>query len=186
MTSEIESRIYEAHLLNYRIAFDAMITLQSFQNEQKKDMISILNGIFISIITVYAGIFYFIVSPDYKIYNPVAILIILILASLYTFLIVGIKKRNIEKIISDNFNFELFKNECQFEREYLRLDDHYKKEKRIDSIYWNLTETAPTNQNNSNYMAIINFITTYCNSVILIVVSLALISIIIILKQVIS
>lgn len=74
MCAEPHKNEHDVHLSNYRIAFDAMRAYHQSEIEHKKDMIAILNSILLSFITVFAGIFYFILSPGYDRYKDCLLL----------------------------------------------------------------------------------------------------------------
>jgi len=184
---ENNKNLHDAHLLNYRIAFDAMRAYHVSEIEHKKDMITILNSILLSIVTVFAGVFIFILSPDYDIYNHVSLIIIAIIGILYLVLIFRLMKVNAKKIQGDNDRYEKFRIECQLERKYLKLDDYYKSLNQIDKIYWNIVEDTPKDQEGdrvgSGYKKTIGIINIYSKALLAIVISLVLISLIIIIKQ---
>lgn len=182
-----EKEINEAHLLNYRIAFDAMRAYHNSQIENKKDIISILNNIFISIITVFAGIFYFVITDIYIPYNKVAMIIIPCITAFYIVLIHKLKMNSTQQIIADNYRYEKFREECQFEREYLKLDNYYKSINPKPNIYWdkNLPNKGePTG--GIGYKQSIDIINSYSTLLSCIIVFFALIAMVIILKKLIS
>lgn len=115
-------QLLQIHLTNYRLAFDAMRAYHTSEIEHKKDMISILNGIFVSIITVFAGIAYFIVTKDFTKYHTFIFGFIMVVAVLYIIMIWWLKSGSNAKIASDNARYEQFREECRKEREYLQLN----------------------------------------------------------------
>jgi hypothetical protein len=135
MANELNNdQLLQIHLTNYRLAFDAMRAYHSSEIEHKKDMISILNGIFVSIITVFAGIAYFILAKDYDKYHSFILLFILAVTALYIIMILRLKSRSIAKIASDNTRYEQFREECRKEREYLQLNTFFSP----DATYWEM------------------------------------------------
>jgi hypothetical protein len=127
------------HLENYRMAFDAMRAYHVSEIEHKKDMVSILNGILVSIVTVYAGIFVFILSDATKFDSTakyIAFWGIFVMAGLYWGLLHRLMRECANKIKGDNNRYEKFRNECTIEREILGLQEYYKSNHTVKDLYW--------------------------------------------------
>jgi hypothetical protein len=174
----------DVHLTNYRIAFDAMRAYHTSEIEHKKDMITILNGILVSIVTVFAGIFIFILSSDYDAYKRVATIFIMIIGFLYVIMIRKLMSVNAEKIKGDNNRYEKFRIECQLEREYLGLNDYYKEIKQIDNIYWFVVEDKDGERKGTGYKKTIGIINIYCDVLLYIVIALSLVALTVLAKQI--
>jgi hypothetical protein len=185
-TEGIDKSVHEAHLLNYRIAFDAMRTYHTSEVEHKKDMITILNNVLLSIVTVFAGVFIFILSPEYSAYDQMAFIIIAIIGILYVILIIRLMNVNAKKIKGDNNQYEKFRVECQLERKFLKLDDYYKSEKHGNKIYWNIIEDteeiAEGDRAGSGHKKTIEIINIYSNALLTIITCLVVISMIMLAK----
>lgn len=184
MSKKKSDKIFNAHLLNYRMAFDTMRSYHSSEIEHKKDMITILNNVFISNITVFAGIFYFILSTDYDEFNEVSIIVILIITSLYIALILKLKIVNAKKMKADNLRYEKFRIECQIERDYLKLSKYFIDLEVVDNIYWSDGENNNVMRTESGYNKTLSLISIYCNILMFITGMLSFVSIIIIVKQI--
>jgi hypothetical protein len=181
----------ETHRSNYRIAFDAMRAYHSSEIEHKKDMITILNGVLTSIITVFAGIFYFILSKDFdylllpedQLYLRIIFYILFIVVPLlYIYLIEELKRINVQKINGDNDTYEKFRRECQFERDALELTEYFKNKNPEEGvIYWELDSAPlikpPEDRSGSGYNKTIGIINTYSKLIEFIVIYLAIIAI---------
>lgn len=176
MPNHSKDHLHEAHLTNYRIAFDAMRAYHTSEIEHKKDMITILNSVFASTITVYAGIFYLILTPAYKPYHKIAFFIILMITALYNFLISRLKKSNVQKIVADNNRYEKFRVECQLERDYLMLNHYFETTAPSKDIYWKAKPDASGKREGSGNTKTISIIQIYCNMLISIVSLLGLAS----------
>ena len=176
MTNELNNdQLLQIHLTNYRLAFDAMRAYHSSEIEHKKDMITILNGIFVSIITVFAGITYCIVTKDYDKYNCFIFLFILAVATLYVIMILRLWKNSKHKIASDNARYEQFREECKKEREYLRLNTFFGP----GPTYWEMSSADRQGAGHKVTRSIVDGYSTVLISIIvcLSIFSLALLSI---------
>lgn len=151
----------EDHRLNYRMAFDAMRAYHSSEIEHKKDMIAILNGILVAIVTVYAGVFIFILKEDVTPYYGIFYLIILVITLLFYVLIKELKSSNKEKIEADNDRYEKFRRECEAEREHLGLKAFFDLSYPDSEIYWK--EPSGKARKGSGYLKTIDIINIYSN-----------------------
>lgn len=125
------------HLQNYRIAFDAMRAYHVSEIEHKKDMITILNSILVTIVTVYAGIFYIIVDEKYKSIIGIMPICSLIISFIYWLLIDYMLGVNVKKLTTDNDRYERFRIECLLERDYLGLTNYFENlGDNSYGIYW--------------------------------------------------
>jgi hypothetical protein len=152
------------------MAFDAMRAYHCSEIEHKKDMISILNGIFLSIITVFAGIAYFIITKDYVKYHRLVFLIIFAVTTLYVLLILALQKSNKAKIASDNARYEQFREECRQEREYLQLNSFFS----TFQTYWEMPSVF---RDGTGHEVTRSFVSNYSSILIAIVISLSLLAV---------
>ncbi|MEP6596233.1 MAG: hypothetical protein ABJA71_09810 [Ginsengibacter sp.] len=149
-------------------------------------MITILNGVLITIITVFAGIFYFILSKDYdhltKLPDQVSIIsiVIIIIGLLYIILVIRLRSANKEKILSDNNRYEKFRRESLLERDFLGLTDYFKNINPNVDIYWvNNTdplENPAADRKGSGDKVTFKIINIYSESIIFIVSCLTITS----------
>jgi Ca2+/Na+ antiporter len=151
------------------MAFDAMRAYHCSEIEHKKDMISILNGIFLSIITVFAGIAYFIITKDYEKYHSLVLLIVFAIATLYVLLILALQRSSKAKIASDNVRYEQFREECCKEREYLQLKSFF----GTSQTYWEMPSVF---RDGTGHEVTRSFVGNYSRILIAIVISLSLLA----------
>ena len=174
-----EDKKVDISLANYRLAFDAMRAYHTSEIEHKKDMITIQNQVLLSIISVFAGIFYFILSPGYKQYHKASIIVILLIAAFYFFLICRLNSACIRKIKSDNKRYEQFRIECNLERDHLGISKRFDKR---ENIYW-------SNQNHHDpdhkpgFKITTGIITVYSEVLLFVVATLTLVSLYILINQ---
>lgn len=168
MANELNNdQLLQIHLTNYRLAFDAMRAYHSSEIEHKKDMISVLNGIFVSIITVFAGIAYFIVTKDYDKYLCLIFFFILAVTILYIIMILRLRGSSSAKIASDNARYEQFREECRKEREYLQLNTFFSP----NSTYWEMPSVFRDGAGHEVTQTIVD---GYCKILISIIICLSL------------
>lgn len=131
----MDNQTIEIHRENYRIAFDAMRAYHVSEIEHKRDMITILNGILATIVTVYAGIFYIIIQPNLDVFKTVLLVSLPILMLVIFVLINDLRQESVIKLRGDNDRYEKFRNECIIERYYLGLNKYYEQFDKKD-LYW--------------------------------------------------
>lgn len=102
----------ETHRQNYRMAFDAMRAYHQSEIDHKKDAISVLNNILITMLTVFGGIYYLIFTTSIPLKNGVIFSITLLIALSYLLIITAIKRKIFAKISADNLRYEKFREEC--------------------------------------------------------------------------
>lgn len=171
----------ENHRLNYRIAFDAMRAYHNSEIEHKKDMISILNSFFLSIITVFTGIFVFLLKEYTSVYFSLSIITIPAIMLIYIVLIVRLKSSNKGKIIADNKRYEKFRLECIAERKHLGLTAFFETNHPFDSLYWR--ERFGDEGEGLGFLETIAIINIYGNLLIGIVTALSVISLLMLLLK---
>lgn len=162
----------EEHRLNYRMAFDAMRAYHSSEIEHKKDMITILNGILVSLITVYGGVFIFLLKEDID-RRYLFLIPALSTPLFFIVLIAKLKSSNKEKIEADHNRYEQFRRECEAEREHLGLKAFFDTTYPNTDIYWK--EPSGKTRQGSGYLKTIKIIKIYSNILIGITICLTVI-----------
>jgi hypothetical protein len=171
----------EDHRVNYRMAFDAMRAYHNSEIEHKKDMITILNGILVAIVTVYAGVFIFILKEDVVPYYHVSFIVITVITLLFYALIRALKSSNKEKIEGDNNRYEKFRRECEAEREHLGLKSFFDSNYPDLDIYWK--DPSGSTRKGSGFLKTIYIINIYSNVLIGITICLTAISFLILYQK---
>jgi len=176
----------DTHRVNYRIAFDAMRAYHTSEIEHKKDMITILNSILLVIVSIYAGIYYYIIyvfPKSNKSLLIIGILIILLCCTLLALLINSLKKQNNAKIKSDNDHYESFREECRIERDLLGLTKTLKKKNQNIPFYWEQIKEIKKDRDGTGYLKTIKIISMYCTMLLIMVFAMTILGIVLLTKQ---
>ncbi len=130
---EIERNI---HLQNYRMAFDAMRAYHTSEIEHKKDAISVLNAFLASMVPVFGGVFFYILKDNSINWISIVMGILSIVA--YFMSIDAVIETYKQKVDSDHYRYEQFRDEANREREVLGIKEDLKEYSTdaCSSLYW--------------------------------------------------